>query len=129
MCATGKSKLIRTSAGNNHKNNNNNSETDSSLPPHVVVLDDDHDDDGIGYGRDQEQRDVHADQQYAPGFGEPHLRGRELGDQLLDDRRLAHAARVLRPQAVVAFAGRRVVEHPRVRSGRPMSSTGNGGKK
>lgn len=84
------------------------------LPPHVVILDDYDDDDGICDGRDQEQRHVEADQHDAPGLGEFHLRRRELGDQLLDDRRLSHARRVLRPQADAAVPCRRVVEHDSV---------------
>jgi len=73
-----------------------------------VILDDDDDDHGIRSGRDQEQRDVHANEQYAPDLGESHLRRRELGDQLLDDGRLV----VLRPQlTAVVVPVRRVVEH------------------
>lgn len=67
------------------------------LPAHVVVLDDHDDDHGIRYGRDQEQRDVEADQHDASGFGEFHLRRRKLGDQLLDDRRLLQPGGVFRP--------------------------------
>jgi len=75
-----------------------------------VILDDHDDDDGIGNGRDQEQRDVHADEQYAPDLSEFHLRRRELGDQLLDDRRLLPV--VFRPQlTAVVVALRHVVEH------------------
>lgn len=67
------------------------------LPAHVVVLDDHDDDHRIRYGRDQEQRDVEADQHDASGLGELHLRRRELGYQLLDDRRLFQPGRVFRP--------------------------------
>jgi len=75
-----------------------------------MVLDDHDDDDGIGDGRDQEQRDVHADEQYAAELSEFHLRRRELGDQLLDDRRLLPV--VFRPQLTAAVVAlRRVVEH------------------
>lgn len=73
-----------------------------------MVLDDHHDYHGVGDGRNQEQWDVHADQQYAPELGEPHLRRRELGDQFLDDRPIVRLA-AYRPRAEIA--GRRVVEH------------------
>lgn len=93
-----------------------------------MILDDHDDDDGIGNGRDQEQRYVHADEQYAPDLSEFHLRRRELGDQLLDDRRLLPV--VFRPQltAVAVVALRHVVEHfaavqCRSRSGRVRRST------
>lgn len=79
------------------------------LPSHIVILDDDDYDDGVGYGRGQKQRHVHADQQYTPGFGELHLRRRELGDKLVDDRRLSYPG-VPGPQAT-ATVRRRVVEH------------------
>lgn len=80
------------------------------LPPHVVVLDDHDDDHGIRYGRDQEQRDVEANQHDTSGLGEFHLRRRELGDQPLDDRRLFQPGLIFRPQAA-AITRRRVVEH------------------
>jgi len=77
-----------------------------------VVLDDHDDDHGVRYGRDQEQRDVEADQHDTSGLREFHLRGREFGDQLVDDRRLFEPGRVFRPQAAAAaVARRRVVEH------------------
>lgn len=75
-----------------------------------MVLDDHDDDHGIGYGRDQEQRDVESDQQDTSGFGEFHLRRRELGDQLFDHSRLFHADRIFRPQTA-AITRSRVVEH------------------
>lgn len=75
-----------------------------------MVLDDHDDDHGIRYGRDQEQRDVEADQHDTSRLGEFHLRRRELGDQPLDDRRLFQPGRIFRPQAA-AITRRRVVEH------------------
>lgn len=115
------------------------------LPAHVVVLDDDDDDHGIGDGGHQEQRHVHADEQYAGHLGQPHLTGRELGDHLLDDGRVSARPRrrVRAPRhAVVA---RRVVEHAggggrvratsarhrrgrRIRDGRAPSARQNGPK-
>lgn len=75
-----------------------------------MILDDHNNDHGIRYGRHQEQRHVETDQQDASGFGELHLRRRELGDQLIDDCRLLQPGRVFRPQTA-AIARRRVVEH------------------
>lgn len=75
-----------------------------------MVLDDHDDDHRIRYGRDQEQRDVETDQHNTSGFGEFHLRRRELSDQLLDDRRLFHPDRIFRPQ-ITDITCRCVVEH------------------
>lgn len=75
-----------------------------------MVFDDDDDDDGIGYGRDDKQRHVHADQEYAADLGDSYLRRRELGDQPVDDLGLFHP-RVFRPQGAAVTRGRRVVGH------------------